>query len=77
VVGRPFAGPPGIPENRLKVLRDAFKKALYDPELLKAAEKTTTPINFIGHEECEKFAKGILNMSPDIIATIKKAYGVK
>ena len=26
-IGRPFAGPPGIPQDRLKILREAFEKA--------------------------------------------------
>ena len=33
-VGRPIAGPPGIPADRLAFLRDAFAKAVADEEFL-------------------------------------------
>ncbi len=38
-VGRPVAAPPGVPEDRLAYLREAFAKAMADPEFTaKAAE---------------------------------------
>jgi tripartite-type tricarboxylate transporter receptor subunit TctC len=36
--GRPFAGPPEIPADRLKAVRDAFEKTLKDPEFLAEAK---------------------------------------
>jgi tripartite-type tricarboxylate transporter receptor subunit TctC len=38
VMGRPFVLPPGVPEDRVKVLRDAFDKAVKDPDLLEDAK---------------------------------------
>jgi tripartite-type tricarboxylate transporter receptor subunit TctC len=32
-------GPPGVPAERVKILRQAFMKALNDPELLAIADK--------------------------------------
>lgn len=77
MVGRPFAGPPGIPEDRLSVLRDAFKKSLDDPELLKMAKKADKPIDFTSAEECEAWAKSLLSLPPDIVDRIKKAFEKK
>ena len=37
-MGRPFVLPPGVPADRVKVLRDAFDAALKDPELLADAK---------------------------------------
>ncbi len=38
-IGRLTAGPPGIPAGRLQVLRDAYKKTVTDPELIKEGQK--------------------------------------
>jgi len=74
---RPVAGPPGIPTARLQILREAFKKALHDPELLKMVEKARRPIDYIGGEEAEKLIKVVLDQPPEIVKLLKEAYGVK
>ena len=38
-LGRPISAPPGMPADRTKILRDAYAKAMKDPELLAEAEK--------------------------------------
>ncbi len=77
LVGRPFAGPPGIPMDRLKILQNAFSKAIHDPELLTLAEKASRPIDFVSPEECEAWAKSLFELPPDITEIIKKAFEVK
>jgi tripartite-type tricarboxylate transporter receptor subunit TctC len=76
-VGRPFVGPPGIPEDRLTVLRKAFKKAVDDPESIKLAKKANKPINFIPPERCEEWVQGTFSLPPDVIDMLKEAYGIK
>jgi len=73
---RPFAGPPGIPADRLKILQNAFKEACNDPGLLKQAKKIDVPINFIGAEEGERLVKAALKQPPEIAKLLKKAYGL-
>jgi tripartite-type tricarboxylate transporter receptor subunit TctC len=36
-LGRPFVAPPGVPADRLEVLRKAFRQAMEDPELIAEA----------------------------------------
>ncbi|MDP7240268.1 MAG: tripartite tricarboxylate transporter substrate-binding protein, partial [Dehalococcoidia bacterium] len=67
-VGRPYVAPPGIPADRLKILRDAFAKALTDPDLLAEAKKGKRPITLLTGEQTQDMAKGLLTASPDIIA---------
>ncbi len=74
---RVFAGPPAIPADRLNILREAFKKALEDPEIIKAAEKSDRPINYASGEEVEKWAHKMINQPPEIIALLKDAYDIK
>jgi tripartite-type tricarboxylate transporter receptor subunit TctC len=77
LVGRPFAGPPGIPQDRLNILRDAFEKAFKDPEALALAKKSKRPMDFVTWQEAEDWAKGHFDLSPAIVDKLKEAYGVK
>jgi len=38
-IGRPFVAPPGLPADKLQMLRDAFDATMKDPEFLAEAEK--------------------------------------
>jgi len=76
LVGRPYAVPPKVPADRLKVLQDAFYKACHDPEFIQIAEKSGKSVDFIGPEEVDPWAKGLLSLPPETVKLIKKAYGV-
>jgi tripartite-type tricarboxylate transporter receptor subunit TctC len=39
-IGRPFVAPPGLPPERLKMLRDAFGATMKDPEFLADAQRS-------------------------------------
>lgn len=45
VLGRPFAAPPGVPEDRLAALRDAFLATFKDPLFVADVEKGGLKIN--------------------------------
>ena len=74
VLARPFAGPPGIPADRLKILRDAFVKACNDPEFLTFAEKSGVPVDLTVGEEARKLVKSMITLSPNLKKIIKDAY---
>lgn len=77
VLGRPFAGPPEILQDRLKVLQDAFRKACGDPELGKLAEKVERPIEYISGDEAVSLVKNLMTLPPEVLKSIKEAYGIK
>ncbi|MFB0505337.1 MAG: hypothetical protein ACETWT_01250, partial [Thermodesulfobacteriota bacterium] len=77
VLGRPFAGPPEIPQDRLKVLQDAFRKACSDPELGKLAEKVERPIEYISGDEAVSLVKNLMTLPPEVLKSIKEAYGIQ
>jgi hypothetical protein len=53
-LGRPFFSPPGIPDDRLAMLRAAFDKAAADPELIAEANRTQLYVNpMTGQESLE------------------------
>lgn len=76
-LGRPFAGPPGIPDDRLETLREAFNKACSDPELLELAKKARRSMDPSDGEQAAIYAKNILNVPPDVLVQLKKGFGME
>jgi tripartite-type tricarboxylate transporter receptor subunit TctC len=74
-LGRPIVAPPGTPADRVKILRQAFMKALADPELLAQAEKQNVEIEPTSGEELEALAKEVMSQPPDVIERMKKLLG--
>ena len=72
-IGRLTAGPPGIPEDRLAALRNAYRAALEDPELLANAKKRLMPIDPLYGEDVAKRIKEALNQKPETMILIKRA----
>ena len=76
-LSRLTAGPPGIPEDRLAALRDAYRKAMADPELQAKAEKGGRPIEPLFGEDVAKKIKAALNQPPKTVALLKEAMTAK
>lgn len=73
--GRPILATPGIPADRVKLLRDAYTQMLKDPEFLADANKRQWEINPISGERLEALAKEVINQPPEIIERMKKVMG--
>jgi hypothetical protein len=54
---RPLFAPPGLPADRLKVLRDGFNKMMADPELIAEAKKKGLDIMPASGEDLEALIK--------------------
>jgi hypothetical protein len=50
-IGRPILGPPGIPPERVKILRRAFDAVMRDPAFLADAAKMKLNINPAAREK--------------------------
>ena len=74
-LGRPIIGPPGMPGDRVNILRQAFMKALNDRELLTLAEKQGVEIEPTGGEELETLAREVMAQSPEVVEQMKKILG--
>ncbi|MBI4488119.1 MAG: hypothetical protein HY694_03455 [Deltaproteobacteria bacterium] len=61
---RPFSVPPATPKERLQLLRKAFADTMKDPEFLAEAKKTKFPVTYVSGEETEKYAEGMLKITP-------------
>jgi tripartite-type tricarboxylate transporter receptor subunit TctC len=69
---RPIVSTPGIPADRVKILRDAwtnmFKDAAFNDEL----KKRKWEAGPVGGVELEALAKEIVNQPPDVTASLKR-----
>jgi len=74
-IGRPIIGTPGIPADRVKILREAFMKSVHDPELLDDAKKKKLELDPVSGEELESLAKDIVAQPPDVVERMKKLLG--
>jgi tripartite-type tricarboxylate transporter receptor subunit TctC len=70
-MGRPLFGPPGMPADRLKALRDGFNKMMGDPELIAEAKKKGLDAAPLSGEELEALIKEAGVPSADIIQRLK------
>jgi hypothetical protein len=71
-LGRPFITPPGIAPERLKILRDGFRKTMSDPAFLADVKTRKFAIDPDYGEELEALAKQAVSQPPEIVERIKK-----
>jgi tripartite-type tricarboxylate transporter receptor subunit TctC len=70
--GRPIMAPPGMPADRIKILREAFNKTMNDPALLADAKKRKWDLDATSGEELESIAKEVMVQPPEVIERVKK-----
>ncbi len=75
VIGRPIIGSPGIPPDRVKILRDAYAKTLKDPEFLAEVKRRKFELDPTSGEELEALAKEVIAQPPEVIERMKKLLG--
>jgi len=75
LLGRPLAGPPGIPADRLKALREALTATMKDAEFLAEANKAGLDIDPASVEEVEDLLKRFAAFPPDVFRKAQEAIG--
>ena len=73
--GRPLVFPPGVPADRLKILREAFNKSVKEPALLAEAEKRRLEMDPGTGEELETLAKDVMSAPADVVQRVQKMLG--
>jgi tripartite-type tricarboxylate transporter receptor subunit TctC len=71
-LGRPMIAPPGVPADRIKILREAYNRALKDPELIAEVTKSRLDMDPSTGEEIEAIVKEIMDQPPEIVPLVKK-----
>jgi tripartite-type tricarboxylate transporter receptor subunit TctC len=72
-MARPYAAPPGIPEDRRNALVAAFEATMKDPEFLADAQKMQADVNPVTAAEIEKLLAEIYATPKDVVAKAAKA----
>jgi tripartite-type tricarboxylate transporter receptor subunit TctC len=73
--GRPILATPGIPAERVKLLREAYMSMMKDPEFLAEAKKRQWEIAPVSGEKLEALAKEVIHQPADIVERMKKIMG--
>ena len=73
--GRAIFAPPGVPKERVNVLRRAFDDTMKDQQFLTEAEKLQLPIEPATGEKLEQITKDVLATSPDAVAYARDLMG--
>ena len=61
---RPFVAPPGVPKERVAILRKAFADTFKDPEFIEEANKSKLEMNYVSADEIHGLIEEILSISP-------------
>jgi tripartite-type tricarboxylate transporter receptor subunit TctC len=73
--GRPLLAPPGVPAERVKILRQAFDRAMKDPEFLAEAAKLNMDIKPLGGEDLQRIATDVVQSPPEGLTRAKELIG--
>jgi hypothetical protein len=73
VFGRPYVLPPGVPADRVTVLRRAFDAALKDKTLKAEAAKAQIDVDSVSGEEVQKIVEKMYATPKDVVERTKKA----
>jgi tripartite-type tricarboxylate transporter receptor subunit TctC len=72
-MARPFAAPPGIPDDRKRALIEAFDKTMKDPEFLAEAAKMKADVNPVSAAAIEGLLAEVYKTPKEVIAKAAKA----
>jgi tripartite-type tricarboxylate transporter receptor subunit TctC len=71
-LGRPYVAPPGVPSERVQLLRRAFTQVLQDAKFLDEANRLNLEIDPLPGEEVEKVVKELSNLPREARERVKQ-----
>ena len=72
VMGRPFVMPPGVPADRVKILRDAFDAAVKDPALLEDAKAQNMEIDPVSGAEINALLDRVYAAPSELVTRLRE-----
>jgi len=75
--GWPFVAPPGVPAERVAVLRKAFMQTMEDKEFIADAAKQKIDVEPVPGEELQRLIVELYATAPEMVAEAKKLSGGK
>ena len=70
-MGRPFFGPPGIPADRLKILREGFAKMMNDRDFIAEGKKKGLEPSIMTGEEVEALGRELGTVPTEVMERLK------
>jgi tripartite-type tricarboxylate transporter receptor subunit TctC len=74
-IARPLAAPPGVPDDRVVILRRAFDATMKDPEFLAEAHTQRSDVDPMTGEDTQSAIARILATPKSVIADVQAALG--
>jgi tripartite-type tricarboxylate transporter receptor subunit TctC len=74
-MGRPMFGPPGLPPDLLKILRDAYAKTMSDEQFIAEVKKRNYEFEPVSGDELQLLAKELTSQSPEVVERLKRVLG--
>lgn len=68
---RPYVLPPGTPEDRVEVLRQAFMDTMRDPQFFEDAKKSKLNIDPVAGADVGKMVGSLFGLEPNLVAKLK------
>jgi tripartite-type tricarboxylate transporter receptor subunit TctC len=72
ILGQPFAAPPGVPADRVALLRNAFRQAVDDPGMREELERQRFSLSPVYGEDAQRIMGELYETPPDVIARASK-----
>ena len=73
-LGRPMVAPPGVPGDRIRILRDAYAKSLKDADLMAEVSKSRLDMEPSSGEEIQTLYRELMDQPREVIDRVKKLY---
>ncbi len=77
VISRPYLLPPGVPAERVAVLRLAFERLAKDPAFLAEMERTGTEVGYRSGEEIERLMARVYAFPPSLVERMVEAISTR
>ncbi len=71
-LGRPMVAPPGVTADRVKILREAYARALKDPDLIAEVDRQRLDMDPSSGEEIQTLIKELMEQKGEVIERVKK-----
>ena len=71
-LGRPMVAPPGVPVDRIKILREAYATSLRDPDLIAEVNKSRLDMEPSSGEEIQALYKELMDQPREVVERVKK-----
>lgn len=71
-MGRPMFGPPGMPGDRVKILRDAYAATMRDEQFIAEVKKRNYEFDPVTGEDLQQLSKELTSQPPEVVERLKK-----